>query len=174
MFWEIPRLQAEELDLAWYSKKEIRRLRDSIMETVNLMTSETLLDENDEQHCKRGLECQTLRGACERAASKHDTKTDVFQEQERQRRRELYSEEALAQASWAISARYVKDGVKTGLRDQLAVQPYLNENPKSSKRSILKSLSFIRLHLIKAGRANKIPLKGKQWSTTVNHQPVHV
>lgn len=138
---KISRLSGKELDAVWYSRNELRNIRESVQETVDVMMKETAIDENDENHCVRGLEGTTFRGAAAHAACKHDTRTVVLQEQQNQKRKGCYDEEALANASREVSSRCVKEAADTGIQEHQAVQQRgCKDFLSNQKSSFLKSL----------------------------------
>jgi hypothetical protein len=83
-----------EIRACWYTKSEYKDIRKEIRMTLDLM--EQNVDIDDYNHCKRGLEYLTKKGAHERMQTKLEAWAAVFEEQDLQDAEGIVDPEILA------------------------------------------------------------------------------
>ncbi len=113
-------LESEDVAEIWYCKRDYEVIKATYMTTVRMMASgsTSLLFENEEDHCFRGLEYRTREGARRRQGNKITAITAVLDEQDRQIYEGIWDPEALAEVYRRTSAHCTDAAFLLGLRDE--------------------------------------------------------
>jgi hypothetical protein len=84
----------EEIRACWYRSAELKRIRQEVYYTVDLM--EENHEFNESRYCKRGLERFTQKGSCRKTQNKLKGWSAVFEEQGLQFLQEIVDPERIA------------------------------------------------------------------------------
>ena len=111
----------EEIKACWYRKKELKKIKDEMYETIDLVQQGQYLD--PERYCTRGIEFFTPEGASLRMKNKVLAWSAVFHEQEAQDEDDVYDEELIAMLYREETHRCQVAAAMMGTADARSVAP---------------------------------------------------
>lgn len=138
---EIPSLESysrNELAACFYTKADFNSFKKSSLVTLKLNRTGQL---NPSEYCMRGLECRTREGAHKRKSCRLDAAFVLFEEQERQRDREVNNPELLAEKYHEITGSQEYAAAIQGMCDELEARQYNSPSGIHLCAAILQSNS---------------------------------
>jgi hypothetical protein len=108
---------SEEHSQSWYSKDEIRSIKNGVRESVAKLTNFPNMPDDDD-YCSRGLENKTREGARKKLRNKIDARAAVFFEQEMQQEEGLFDLEQIADCYYEYSEPCHAAAQMVALRDE--------------------------------------------------------
>jgi len=105
----------------WYSREELRNIRNDIRSTVRWMATERSVHD-DANRCARGLEAFTVQGQSIKRESREGSRQAVLDEQDGQFLRNIVDSERLATCYVSFSQHALAVAHARGLADQAFVE----------------------------------------------------
>ena len=151
----------EEYDAAWFNKQECAQIKEDYSKTVALVQTGIKLDEDDEEHCLRGLEPRTPRGYRRRRDNKYVGMCVVLDEQDRQIDQGEADDVAIREAFVAANCHCRNESYAAALKDQIdALRIYAEDDDANTERTaqlkiFIKKTMKLRRLVLEEGRRMK-------------------
>jgi hypothetical protein len=115
----------------WYEQSEFDEIKKRFLQTIRLMSfheNQIIVDNNDDDnHCIRGLEYRTSEGAAIRQENKWNALNAVLDEQDRQRQLGTRNDKLLCQVYMRENRLSRLNALKLGILDEKAAKSVLSE-----------------------------------------------
>jgi hypothetical protein len=117
----------EEIEATWYQEKEYTRISNICIKTVHKLEKRRKRSLKKREIESRGLEGHTTTGIISKTESRRLAYEKIFHEQEHQRCRGIYDDEAIAGSYQTVSSSCALWARQVALRDQRDAADYLDE-----------------------------------------------
>jgi hypothetical protein len=114
----------EEMEATWYQEEEYTRISKICIKTVHKMEKRRKRSLRKREVESRGLEGHTTTGIISKTESRRLAYDKIFHEQEHQRCRGIYDDEAMAESYQTVSSSCALWARKLALRDQIDAEDY--------------------------------------------------
>ena len=151
----------EERTNSWYTKCDIAQRKREEKQTLDFLKSGAYQGDCD-QHCVRGLECRTRKGALARRQSKEAARLAVLKEQDMQNYEFQNNPEAIAKACIAATKYSVMAAYAIAAFDQLYAS-HISDVQLSEMRTRRTHHGGVKENLIPDCRRKDIPFDRTVW-----------
>jgi hypothetical protein len=114
----------EEMEATWYQEEEYTRISKICIKTVHKMEKRRKRSLRKREVESRGLEGHTTTGTISKKESRRLAYDKIFHEQEHQRFRGIYNDEAMAESYQTVSSSCALWARTLALRDQIDAEDY--------------------------------------------------